>query len=442
MELTSPIRIGLTGLGGYAGYVCDRLLDESRPKSQAAQLVAVWEPELDRFAARVQALRTRGVQVLGSLEQLLDDPSAEALWLPLPIDLHRSFTERTLAAGKAVLVEKPAAGSIDDVDAMIAARDRAKLPVAVGFQDAYQPALAQLKPRVMAGEFGRPLSVQVIGCWPRGHRYFNRNDWAGRLKRDGRWVMDSPAGNALAHYMHLPLLLLGPTLQEALCPTDVAAEMYRVNDIESYDTCSLRLNLPGDVPMYVAYTHACDKAVDPVVTIELERGTIRYIAGEHLEICLGDAVQRLALSKHPHEEMLRVFQRWVRTGSTADALGATLESARAHVVAVNVASEAAPIYDVPEEFVETVPARDHASIRVIRDIVPAMQECVARKCMLHETGRFPWSRVAGTRHINGYHHFSGPVDGVHVDVPARSATRLPIGGAAATGLSAKVPTAG
>jgi predicted dehydrogenase len=436
MDMASPIQFGLIGMGGYAGYVCDRLLEPARTdEAPPAQLLAIWEPQLDRFAARVQALRARGVQVLESFDQLLDS-SLEALWLPLPIDLHRSYTERTLAAGKAVLVEKPAAGSIDDVVAMIAARDRAKLPVAVGFQDAYQPAIAQLKPRLMEGEFGRPVSVQVIGCWPRGHRYFNRNDWAGRLKRDGRWVMDSPAGNALAHYMHLPLLLLGPTLQEALCPTDVAAEMYRVNDIESYDTCTLRLMLPGDVPMHVAYTHACAKAVDPVVTIELERGTIRYIAGERLEIRFGEDVEQVALAPHPHQHMLRVFQRWIRSGGGADALGATLESARAHVIAVNAASEAAPIHDVPEQFVETVPARDHASIRVIRDIVPALEECAARKCLLHETGRFPWSRDAGAKQINGYHHFAGPMDGVSVSVSTRRPTRLSLGA------SKKVPSAG
>src|SRR5690242_2847695 len=137
MSTTRPIRFGLAGLGGYAAFVCDRLLDESRNATPAAQLLAVFDPHLSQFRNRVGSLKSHGVHALESLDALLS-ADIDALWLPIPIDLHRPYTEAALAAGKAVLCEKPAAGCVDDVDAMIAARDRARLPVAVGFQDAYQ----------------------------------------------------------------------------------------------------------------------------------------------------------------------------------------------------------------------------------------------------------------------------------------------------------------
>src|SRR5829696_1805709 len=81
-----------------------------------------------------------------SYAELLDLP-IDAVWLPLPIHLHRPYTERALAAGKAVLCEKPAAGCVDDVDAMIAARDASGRGVLIGFQDVYQPCVIQLKRR-------------------------------------------------------------------------------------------------------------------------------------------------------------------------------------------------------------------------------------------------------------------------------------------------------
>src|SRR4051812_13176461 len=215
MDSTSPIRFGLAGLGGYAAYVAERLLDEMRTPEPAAQLVAVCEPHPDQFLPRIDHLNQHGVKLFTAFEQLLEAP-IDAVWLPLPIDLHRPYTEMALRAGKAVLCEKPAAGSVDDVDAMIAARDAAGLPVAVGFQDAYQPAVVGLRRRTAAGECGRPLNVRGLGCGPRNERSFSRTAWAGRLRRDGRWVLDGPATNALAHYLHLPLLLLGPTLQDAI----------------------------------------------------------------------------------------------------------------------------------------------------------------------------------------------------------------------------------
>src|SRR5206468_10275492 len=107
------------------------------------------DPALERFGARVRELNQRGVKTVRSFDQLVA-LDIEAIWLPLPIDLHRPYTEAALAAGKAVMCEKPAAGSVDDVDAMIAARDRAGLGVLIGFQDIYQPAVATLKQRIVA----------------------------------------------------------------------------------------------------------------------------------------------------------------------------------------------------------------------------------------------------------------------------------------------------
>src|SRR3954454_11851276 len=138
MPNLAPIRMGLTGLGGYAGFICDRLLDEAHSADPAVEFIAVCEPALERFGARVRDLNSKGVKTVRGFDDLLAS-GIDAVWLPLPIDLHRSYTEAALLAGKAVMCEKPAAGSVDDVDAMLAARDRAKLPVAIGFQDIYQP---------------------------------------------------------------------------------------------------------------------------------------------------------------------------------------------------------------------------------------------------------------------------------------------------------------
>jgi predicted dehydrogenase len=433
MNMTNPIRLGLAGLGGYAGHICDRILDAISSPEPAIEFVAACDPTLERFGARVRELNQRGVKTLQTFDQLLAS-DIEAVWLPLPIDLHRPYTEAALASGKAVMCEKPAAGCVDDVDAMIAARDRAHRPVLIGFQDIYQPAVVTLKQRLLAGEFGRPLASTVIGCWPRSERYFGRNDWAGRFKRDGRWVMDSPASNALAHFIHLAMFLLGPTPETAASPTHIAAELYRANRIENFDTCSLRLTLPGDTPLLAAYTHACATSVDPIVTIEMESAVIRYVAGRHVEIRRKDsgpaaASETIPLMPHPHAYMLRAFQHCIRE-SPEPASCATLEMAREHVVALNVASETSPITDIPRELIDVLPGPDHAPLRAIRDIVPAMQACVTQPCMLSETSLAPWTVPAASKPIpRGYNHFTGPLSPrvsvtTHVAPPRRPATTV------------------
>jgi len=422
---TAPLRFGLTGLGGYAGYACDRLLNESSNPQGAARLVAVCEPELERFPRRVDELRAKGIAVVRNLDDLLGH-AIDAVWLPLPIDLHRSYTETALNSGKAVLCEKPAAGCVDDVDRMIAARDAAKRPVAIGFQDVYQPAVGVLKDRLLGGEFGKPTGARVIGCWPRSERYFARNAWAGKFRRDGCWIMDSPASNALAHFLHLTLFLLGPTRQQSANVTEVAAELYRANRIENYDTCSMRLLVgEANVPVYVAYTHACASPLEPVIVLQTERAQIRYVAGGRIEIRSG-AVQNngpsevLRLTSNPYKHMFAALAAWSRDG-VESALGSTLEMARAHVIAVNAASEVAPIADVPDEFVDVIPTPDQTVLRAIRNIVAALESCTVKECLLNETGHAPWSYPPVRTSINGYAHFAGPASSSAATAPSVSA---------------------
>jgi hypothetical protein len=225
--------------------------------------------------------------------------------------------------------------------------------------------------------------------------------------------MDSPASNALAHFVNLAMFLLGQHEQNSASPTHIAAELYRANRIENYDTCSLRITLADDVPLYVAYTHACATSVDPIVTIETERAIIRYVAGRHIEVRGGanggTNVEVIPLIQHPHSHMLRAFHSCIRQPNDS-MLCATLEMARNHVVAMNVASETSPVHDIPGDYIDTLPGPDHAPLRAIRNINPAMQACVSNKQMLCKTALAPWSVPAASKPIpRDYRHFSGPV---------------------------------
>lgn len=414
------IALGLTGLGGYAGWACDQMLASASRESGAAgkgyqaQLAAVCEPDLSTHAAKAQALRAAGITVVSKLDDLLA-LSIDAVWLPLPIDLHRPFTERSLKAGKAVLVEKPAAGCVDDVDAMIVAQQEANLPVAVGYQNLFDAATWEMKRRLIERAIGKPLSASVVCCWPRSDAYFRRTAWAGKLKRNGTWVLDSPANNAMAHFLNLALFLLGPSEAESASPVTVEAELYRANPIENYDTCCLRYEVTGGATLLVGFTHACRRTIHPTVTLIGEHGTLRFWNSNRYEITVnassqgngnGAATQSLPAAPHVASLVTRGFAAYVLGDASPQV--ATLANARVHTVAINGASEACPVRSIPNDVIKVIPGSDGHPLRSVPGIEDALLACAADGQMLHESARVPWSAPAGTKDLRNYTHFTAP----------------------------------
>jgi predicted dehydrogenase len=406
MSDVRPISLGVTGLGGYGAQIATRLLEEAAKDRPIANLLAVCDPNMDRWPQRVSELQSHGVSVLPSFDDLLALP-IDAVWLPLPIHQHREYTERAAVAGKAVMVEKPAAGNVEDVDAMIAARDRARTVVSVGYQDLFQPAVWEVKRRIVRGDFGIVLSASVLGCWPRGEWYFNRNSWAGAISRDGKWVLDSPANNAMAHYLNLAQFLLGPTERESATPSEVEAELYRANAIENYDTCSLRLTFSNGAHLLVAMTHACQTSIEPLIVIRTQFARIRVFARQRIEIQTNAATERINLLQDHFAPMLETMSRWIHEGFDAQMQGGTLEMARAHTVAINAASEIAPIVQLPGDVVQTVES-EKGPLRIIPGIELAMKASIEAGRMLHESRRVAWSQPAQDVLVHDYRSFKGP----------------------------------
>ena len=95
-----------------------------------------------------------------SYEAVIDDPGVEAVYIPLPNDLHRPWTERAAASGKHVLCEKPLATAPGDVAAMYAACGAADVVLAEAFMTPFHPRTTAVIDDVRSGSIGEVRSVR------------------------------------------------------------------------------------------------------------------------------------------------------------------------------------------------------------------------------------------------------------------------------------------
>ncbi|MCX7100144.1 MAG: Gfo/Idh/MocA family oxidoreductase [Methylobacter sp.] len=100
------------------------------------------------------------VNIYDDLDELLADPSIDAIYLPLANHEHAKWTLRAIEQGKHVLCEKPMALTIADINAIEAAAQQNKVTVMEGFMYRFHPQHARVQELIASGLIGEVRSVR------------------------------------------------------------------------------------------------------------------------------------------------------------------------------------------------------------------------------------------------------------------------------------------
>jgi predicted dehydrogenase len=96
-----------------------------------------------------------------SYEALLADPLIDAVYIPLPNDLHATWAIRAAEAGKHVLCEKPLAMSAAEARAMFAAARQHGVHLVEAYPYMAQPQTLRLRGLLLEGAIGRVQTIHA-----------------------------------------------------------------------------------------------------------------------------------------------------------------------------------------------------------------------------------------------------------------------------------------
>ena len=102
------------------------------------------------------------MHVHNSYDAVLDDPTIDAVYVPLPNHLHIEWATKALNAGKHVLSEKPVALKADDINPLIALRDKSGLQASEAFMIAHHPQWHRVRHLLADGAIGDLSHVDGI----------------------------------------------------------------------------------------------------------------------------------------------------------------------------------------------------------------------------------------------------------------------------------------
>jgi predicted dehydrogenase len=127
-------------------------------KAENCRLVAIGSRDGERASSVAAEL---GIpRAHGSYEALLADPEVDAVYIPLPNNLHPEWAIAAARAGKHVLCEKPLAMTVAEAERMVEAAEAAGTRLMEAFMYRLHPSWVALREIVASGRLGELVAVQ------------------------------------------------------------------------------------------------------------------------------------------------------------------------------------------------------------------------------------------------------------------------------------------
>ena len=147
----------------------------------AARLVACADAVLGR--AEELARMTHASKATDDYQSILDRNDVDIIIIATPNNLLAPIARAALQAGKHVLVEKPAAVNLSELDSIISAREKSGRFVRVGFNHRYHPSLRKARELYESGVLGELMFVR--GRYGHGARIGYEKEWRADPKISG-----------------------------------------------------------------------------------------------------------------------------------------------------------------------------------------------------------------------------------------------------------------
>ena len=142
-------------------------------QSPDAELIAVVDP--DRRAADVA--QAAGVAWYETLDDLVASDPPDGAVIATPNDLHVDHALTCIAAGVAVLVEKPIATAVGDGLRVVEAAEARGIPLLVGHHRRHSPVLVAAREVVRSGVLGDLVAVSATTLFVKPGDYFDAGPW-------------------------------------------------------------------------------------------------------------------------------------------------------------------------------------------------------------------------------------------------------------------------
>lgn len=399
----NSISLALVGIGGMGYYYLKELLKNYYPQKVFIQGAVDPYPERSELYPELKRL---DIPVFSSLEDLyLRRPNPELTVISSPIHCHVGQSSLALQNGSHVLCEKPLSTAVQDADALIRLESKSKNWILIGYQWSFSDAIQSLKKDVLKGSFGSPQRFKTLCLWHRDLYYYHRCDWAGKIKTpEGIWILDSPANNAMAHFLHNLLYLAGNEQYSSSSPVEITAEAYRAYPIENYDTVVCRVLTQNSIEILFYASHAVKDDAGPMFQLEFTDAEVSF---DHSIGIIKAVGKNGKVKKYGSPDLfpMKKLEYAINAVRKRAPILCGPEAARAQTLSINGIQESIPgIIDFPDSMID----KTQKNSRDVSGLENMLMRCYTNNMLPSEAG-LTWARKGKRIKLDSYSYFPGGI---------------------------------
>jgi predicted dehydrogenase len=148
-----PLRVACIGMGWWSDVLADAI-----KRSKRIEIAACYTRSADKREAFAAKYKCRPA---ASYDEMLADPTVEAVINTTPNDVHLETTRAAAAAGKHVFLDKPIANTVSDGRAISDVCRKAGVILALGYQRRRESHFRWVKQQIEAGTFGTLVNAEA-----------------------------------------------------------------------------------------------------------------------------------------------------------------------------------------------------------------------------------------------------------------------------------------
>ena len=215
-----------------------------------------------------------GVSFFGSLDELLSSNiNTDVINICTPNGLHTIQSLQVLNHCN-VLVEKPIALSVDDVNSLIKKEKETGYQLFCVMQNRYSPPAKWLKSLIENNAFGAIYMVNLNCFWNRDDRYYNSDNWRGSKDLDGGTLFTQ-----FSHFVDVLFHLFSNVKLASVKLSDFNHQQITEFEDSGILSFTLEKNAIGSMQFSTA---VFKKNMESSITIIGEKGSVK-IGGQYME---------------------------------------------------------------------------------------------------------------------------------------------------------------